>query len=110
MRLRVCAVGAALAITTCAGCSQDDQRSPVTAAPPASAGAESASAPASLSFEPPALQLDMLELEGQPGATPALGQVDVMPGPQDPGLVGTPWRSLSKRTGLSIAIAEYVIV
>jgi protein-disulfide isomerase len=87
MHLRVCVVGAALAMAACVGCGGDDQRSQVPAAPAVSADAESASAPASVSIEPP---LDMLELEGRPGATPALGQVDVMPGPPHPGLPGTP--------------------
>ena len=90
MHLRVCFVGAALAMAACVGCDGDDQRSQVPAAPAVSADAESASAPASVSFEPPAPPLDMLELEGRPGATPALGQVDVMPGPPHPGLPGTP--------------------
>jgi protein-disulfide isomerase len=89
MRLRVCAVGVALAMAASFGCSQEDRPSPLPATPPASSGAESASAPALLSAEPEPT-LDMLELEGKPGATPALGQVDVMPGPQYPGLPGTP--------------------
>lgn len=39
---------------------------------------------------PPAERLDMLALEQQPGATPVIAQVEVMPGPRHPTLEGMP--------------------